>query len=112
MKSIVMVLLATLTLTACATAPQDRFEAMMIASREGRDAQTMTLATQLLADPNVASLTKARTEMTVALVHIRAKHWPQARAALDRAIALGIDLDTGYFRDHLAEYESWIQGTH
>jgi len=109
MRRAITVGLAVLALGGCATTPpQERFEAMMITSREGRDAQTLNLAGELLADPAVPRLLKARTEMTVALVHIRSKSRAEAQAALDRAKALGVESDAGYFQDHLSEYEGWV----
>jgi len=109
MKRAITVVLTVLALTGCATIPpENRFEAMMVTSREGRDAQTLKLAAELLADPAVPRLVKARTEMTVALVHIRSKSRAEAQAALDRAKTLGIASDAGYFQDHLNEYEGWV----
>ena len=109
-KKIGTVLLAGLLLTACS--PQDPFDQMMTTSREGRDKETLQLAEGLLGDPQTPDIVKARTEMTVALVHIRSKQWTEARAALSRAKDLGLESDTGYFKDQLPQYEAWIPGAH
>lgn len=102
-------ILAGILLLAGCQASGDRFDALMQLSREGRDTQTLRLAEEILADPQTPTMVQARTEMTVALAHIRSHRWAEARAAVERAKALGVASDPGYFGDHLAEYESWIK---
>jgi len=90
-------ILGLVVLVGCATGDFATLEQL---SREGRDRDTLALAQRLLADPELPAVTRARTELVVALAHRRQQEWTLAAQALERAEQAGIAQDQGWYRDY------------